>query len=260
MLQTPIEFYGIVLDQHDKPVSAVNVSASVVDNMIKGSPLATVTDAGGRFTIRSKGMSMHIEVSKPGYDFVDRGGSRKSSSQGFDFGADSGRGIYPPDPSAPSIFHLRKAENPVSLERLAAQPKVPRDGSRITVSLSNTNNCALQISCLTTEDNRVPNAPYDWRCEVSVSGGTIQEVTDDQIHIAPQGEYAVSAVIDMPKTLDPRLWQSDSSRNYWLRFDDNTFGRIRFRMIAGGDHFAVIEGFRNPTPNERNLEPIVLDR
>jgi hypothetical protein len=93
-----------------------------------------------------------------------------------------------------------------------------------------------------------------------VSGGTIQEVTDDQIHIAPQGEYAVSAVIDMPKTLDPRLWQSDSSRNYWLRFDDNTFGRIRFRMIAGGDHFAVIEGFRNPTPNERNLEPIVLDR
>ena len=37
-------------------------------------------------------------------------------------------------------------------------------------------------------------------------------------------------------------------------------GRIEFQMIAAGDHFADIGGYRNPTANIRNLEPIVLDR
>ncbi len=31
-------------------------------------------------------------------------------------------------------------------------------------------------------------------------------------------------------------------------------------MIAGGDHFAVIQGFRNPTPEDRNLEPKLDER
>lgn len=59
----------------------------------------------------------------------------------------------------------------------------------------------------------------------------------------------------MTKTLGPKQWSRSARKNYWIRFSDHTFGKISFRMHAGGDHFAVIEGFRNPSPNDRNLEP-----
>lgn len=255
LMQTPIDFYGIVLDQDGNPVPSAKVSATVLDNMMKGSPLSTSSDAKGKFGIKSRGLSLHIEVSKPGYCFVEMGGILKPSSQGFDFGVDNGKGIYQTDQASPSIFHLRKAGNAIALDRLTANPKVPRDGTPVTVYPSRTSTVGLQILCRTNEDNQVPNAPYDWRCEIKVDGGGIQEMAGEHIFVAPDGGYSPSAVIDMPKTLDSKQWNSRASRSYWLRFSDNTFGKINFMMNARGDHFAVINGFRNPSPNDRNLEP-----
>jgi hypothetical protein len=195
-------------------------------------------------------------VSSIGYVRVERGGRLKPSSQGFDYGIDDGRGIHRPDPASPVVFQLRKPQNPVSLERLNANPSVPRDGSPIAVILSKTSKVALQISCRTMEvESQTPNAPYDWRCEISVKGGGVQEAKDDQAFEAPANGYASSAIIDMPKTLDVKQWSSQVNKNYWLRFPDNTFAKIGFRMNARGDHFAVIDGSRNPSPNDRNFEP-----
>ncbi len=261
LLQTPILFYGIVLDQHGQPIPSAKVSASVVDNVMRGTPVATTADADGKFTIQSKGASLRVEVSSNGYVRVENGGSLKPSSQGFDYVAGIGRGIHSPDPASPATFQLRKPENPVSLERLNANPKVPRDGSPIILSLSKTGNVTLQISCRTMEDEtQPPNAPYDWRCEIDMKGGGIQEAKDDQAFEAPADGYASSNIIDMPKTMDVKQWSSDISKNYWLRFPDNTFAKIAFRMIAGGDHFAVVDGVRNTSPNDRNLEPKLENR
>jgi hypothetical protein len=255
LLQTPILFYGIVLDQHGQPIPEAKVSASVVDNVMRGTPVSTAADGNGKFTIQSKGASLHIEVSSIGYVRVERGGKLKPSSQGFDYGADVGRGIHSPAPASPVVFQLRKPQDPVSLERLSANPSVPRDGSPITVNLTKASKVKLRISCRTMEDEtQPPNAPYDWRCEISVEGGGIQEAKDELAFEAPTDGYASSAIIDMPKMLDVKEWSSDAQKSYWLRFPDNTFGKIAFRMIAGGDHFAVIDGSRNPSPNDRNLE------
>ena len=255
LLQTPILFYGIALDQNGQPVPDAKVSASAVDNVMRGTPVSTAADGTGKFTIQSKGASLHIEVSSIGYVRVERGGKLKPSSQGFDYGADVGRGIHSPDPASPVVFQLRNPQDPVSLERLSANPSVPRDGSPITVNLTKASKVTLQISCRTMEDKtQPPNAPYDWRCEISVEGGGIQEAKDELAFEAPADGYASSAIIDMPKMLDVKEWSSDAQKSYWLRFPDNTFGKIAFRMIAGGDHFAVIDGSRNPSPNDRNLE------
>lgn len=256
LLQTPIEFYGIVLDQNGNPVPAAKVTVSVFDNMTKASPLNTISDASGKFTIRSKGMGLRIEITKAGYYYVEPGGELKASTQGFDFGADLGRGVNKSDSSSPIIFHLRKAGNAILLDRLNANPKVPRDGTPITIGLSKTSKVTLQISCLTKEDDsQAPNAPYDWRCEIQPEGGGIQEVLDEYSFLAPSDGYTKLAVIDMPKTLERKLWNRRVSKSYWLHFPDNTFGKISFMMNARGDHFAVINGFRNPSPNDRNLEP-----
>lgn len=256
LMQTPIEFYGVVLDQDWNPVPSAKVEASILDNMIKGTPITATTSADGRFTIKSKGASLHIMVSKSGYYHVDKNGVIRPSTQGFDFGVDNGRGGYQPNAISPVVFHLRKAGNPVQLDILRGQSKVPRDGSPITIGLSKTNNLDLHIRCRTLEDaTQPPNAPYDWHCEITPEGGGIQEAKDEHSFIAPSDGYTHLALIDMPKTLDPKQWSSRGNKNYWLRFSDNTFGKISFMMIARGDHFTVINGFRNPSPNDRNLEP-----
>ena len=261
LLQAPILFYGIVLDQNGQPIPEAKVSVSVVDNVMRGTLVSTAADGAGKFTIQSKGASLHVEVSSIGYVRVERGGTLKPSSQGFDYGADVGRGIHSPDPASPVVFQLRKPQNPVSLERLSANPSVPRDGSPITVNLSKASKVTLQISCRTMEDEtQPPNAPYDWRCGISMKGGGIQEVIDDQTFEAPADGYVSSIIIDMPKTMDVKQWNSRVSKDYWLRFPDNTFAKIGFQMIARGDHFAVIDGWLNPSPNDRNLEPKVESR
>ncbi len=256
LLQTPIEFYGVVLDHENNPVPSAKVEASVLDNMMKGTPITTTAGADGRFTIKSKGASLHIMVSKNGYYFVDKNGVLRPSSQGFDFGLDNGRGVYQPNAASPVVFHLRKAGNPVPLDALRGQSKVPRDGSPVTIVLSKTSAAAVQISCRTKEDaSQAPNAPYDWRCEIQPEGGGIQEVIDEHSFVAPSNGYTHLAVIDMPKSLDRKVWNSRVIKSYWLRLPDNTFGKISFMMNARGGHFAVINGFRNPSPNDRNLEP-----
>lgn len=256
LLQTPFEFYGIVLDLDGNPVPDVKVSASTVDNVVKSSPHKTVTDAAGRFMIESKGMSLHVEVSKLGYYRVERGGKITASSQGFDFGVDQGRGVHVSNPAVPAVFHLRKAGNPIPLDRLYGQALLPRDGRAITVSPSKTSPITLKVQCRTLEDEtQPPDAPYDWKCQVLVEGGGIQEAKDEASFTAPEDGYAPFAVIDMPKSLAPKQWSSRAKKFYWLSFPDNTFGKIDFMMNARGEHFMVFQGFRNPTPKDRNLEP-----
>ena len=200
-------------------------------------------------------------VSKVGYYFVDKNELLKPSSQGFDFGLDNGRGVYQPNAASPVVFQLRKAGNPMPLDTLRGQSRIPRDGTPITIGLSKTSTVSFQISCLTKEDDsQAPNAPYDWRCEIQPKGGGIQEVLDEHSFLAPTDGYTQLAVIDMPKTLDRKLWNSRVNKIYWLRFPDNTFGKISFMMNARGDHFAVINGFRNPTPNDRSIEPNLDDQ
>ena len=84
------------------------MSASVLDNMIRGTPLSTTADATGKFIIQSKGRSLHVEVSSVGHNRVEREGKLKPSSQGFDYGADDGEGIHRADPASPVVFQLHK--------------------------------------------------------------------------------------------------------------------------------------------------------
>lgn len=255
LLQTPITFYGIVLDQNQNPVQGATVSATVLNNLQSGTPLSTSSSADGRFTIRTNGASLHVRVSKDGYDDIDRGGQLKPTSQGFDFAADTGRGVHKSDPSRPAIFNLRKPGNPVVLERLNGQAKIPRNGVALPISLSRKGSPILTVKCESEAHTDDSAAPFDWRCEIIVNGGGIQEVTDSTAFEAPVKGYTTSTVIDMPKSLGIRKWRDTETKNYWLQLPDNSFAKVRFRMIAGGDHFAVVDGFRNPSPNDRNLEP-----
>jgi len=259
MMQTSIEFYGIVLDQDGIPIPSAKISASVLDSW-KGSPISVTSANDGMFKILSTGTAIHIKVEKLGYHVVEKGGKLHPSTQGFDFGVEDSPRAYKPDPASPAIFNLRKSGN-VLLEQLRAQSTIPRDGTPVSISLSKTGKFSMSISCRTLEDNtQPPNAPYDWRCEVSVEGGGVQEMSDGFDLIAPENGYESAFVIDMPKSMDEKEWNSRADKRLWFQFPDRTYARISFMMNARGDHFAVVEGHRNPTPNDRNLETKLNDR
>jgi len=70
---------------------------------------------------------------------------------------------------------------------------------------------------------------------------------------APEGGYLPSDSVEMPATLGNQ-WRSSAERSYFVRFDDETFGRVELEMQAGGDHFVVWKSFLNPKAGSRNLE------
>lgn len=114
--QTPIEFYGRVLDLDGEPVSGAVVSAGIPRTVVDKLNLRLRTDDTGRFEIRPsrfrKGIRLHIYgIEKSGYEF--RGPDNPDCA--FEFRRDSGMRHHP-DPVNPVVFRLRKMrENPTFL-------------------------------------------------------------------------------------------------------------------------------------------------
>jgi len=94
---------------------------------------------------------------------------------------------------------------------------------------------------------------YDWRLEITVPNGGLVARKDDFEFEAPEGGYLPSDSVDMAATLGNQ-WRSSAERSYFVRFDDETFGRVELEMQAGGDHFVVWKSFLNPKAGSRNLE------
>jgi hypothetical protein len=49
-------------------------------------------------------------------------------------------------------------------------------------------------------------------------------------------------------------WKDDVDLKFYYRLADGRYGRMTFSMIAGGQHFFMIDSLPNPS-GSRNLEP-----
>ena len=110
------------------------------------------------------------------------------------------------------------------------------------------------VRCWNQELTRPPGRrQYDWRLEITVPNGGLIARKDAFEFEAPEGGYLPSDSVEMPATLGDQ-WRSSAERAYFVRFDDETFGRVELQMQAGGDHFVVWKSFLNPKAGSRNLE------
>ncbi len=252
---TPITFYGRVLDQNGAPVVGANVRGSASVSMGGNSTkVTTTTDASGNFTLSSKGMSFFVTVDKPGYYHIypDKMPGLVSEN-GFDYAEDLGRGVHKPDASKPVILHLFKPGTIEPLTRLkSTSRRLSRTGEAAEVALD-AGAHRISLACK-TEDKMTPDGRYSWRFEVKVVNGGLQPSGEVFQFEAPASGYKESDVIDMNDSLPRPQWSDSVRRSYFVRFDDNTFARIKVEMIAFGDYFTVIEGYYNPKPGSRNLE------
>jgi hypothetical protein len=252
---TPITFYGRVLDQNGAPVAGATVRGSAGVSMGGNTTKTTTTsDQSGNFTLSSKGMSFFVTVNKPGfYHIFPKQMPGFVSENGFDYGEDLGEGIHKPDPSNPVIFHLFKPGTIEPLTRLRdTSRRLSRTGEAVEVALD-AGAHRISLACK-TEEKVTPDGRYSWRFEVKVVNGGLQPSGEVFQFEAPASGYKESDVIDMNDSLPRPQWSSSVRLSYFVRFDDNTFARIKVEMISGGDHFAVIEGYYNPKPASRSLE------
>ncbi|MCW0218701.1 MAG: carboxypeptidase-like regulatory domain-containing protein, partial [Prosthecobacter sp.] len=189
---TPMAFFGKVVDQYGNPIVNADVKLTVLDSPWKDSePIKMVTDASGGFQLTSgRGRSLFVSIRKSGYDWSYRQDGKITSQKSFDYGGDSGDRIHRPDKANPVVFILRK---PGVIQPLIIRPEfnflLPDDGSVRRISLHPDHSPAHEISLSCKSDIGEVNAgePYGWQFEISVPNGGLLERAVDSVYEAPEG-------------------------------------------------------------------------
>lgn len=160
ILRTPFQLFGQVLDLEGSPIAGAIIEASIMDNLVKGTPFQTTSDASGRITIKSQGAALYVEVSKPGYYSLNSEQTTEPSKRGFDYVLGSANGLVQTSIANPAVFRLLKSRNPVELQRLSVRSKIQRDGRSVEVELAESSDLVMEVSCLTLEGEKRPNNQY----------------------------------------------------------------------------------------------------
>lgn len=237
---TPITFYGLVLDQHDRPVPTARVVYASVGGSFEGER-ETFSDAQGKFSITGiHGKRLRIIVSHPGYYDFDQTHSYYVYA-GNDQGPD-----FKPDPARPEIFRLRKKGEAAELVHLASIVRLDPGESQRSFSLfdHSRRRDRPEYVLVRLVDNgridsirrRVPDV------ELSVPGGGLQPRSDPFQFMAPAGGYQ-SPMVVQPEAL--------KSIDLFVRFSSGNYGR--FTLAGGSSGEFDITSYLNPD-GSRNLE------
>ena len=108
------------------------------------------------------------------------------------------------------------------------------------------------MRCWTQDAGKRSGEKYDWRCVVSIPGGGAVTNNAEFAFEAPEQGYTPSLEIAMPAARAD--WQDDVDVKFYYRLADGRYGKMTFSMIAGGQHFCMIDSVLNPF-GSRNLEP-----
>jgi hypothetical protein len=254
-----IDFYGKVVDQHGFAVPDADVQAEANDKIGGGRPsqYKRRTDEAGLFSfVGLHGLTLGVEVSKPGYRGVLPSYGKVTSSGVFDYGLSSQK-PYSSSQREPTIFILNKpgVSAPLVKNGEKSFPIAP-DGSPLLVTLDSPAH-QVRIRCWSNDLQRVEGQQkFDWRLEIEVPNGGLVARKDVLDFEAPTDGYFPKDVINMPASLPYGNdgWDSFAERAYFIKFGDGVFCRAKFEVHFGSERFVVWESFLNPHAGSRNLE------
>ena len=249
--QGAIEFYGEVVDENTNAVAGATVRFSWTDMTAEdgASTSATESDAAGLFSLQgARGRSLTVWVSKDGY-LASGGGQQTFLYGNFD-------AKFNPDPQNPVVFTLRKKGQAKPLVKMKRNYGIPRDGTAFAIDLvsgqaAKGENGNLVVQCWTEDQGKARGEKYDWHCRLTIPGGGVVPTDEEFAFLAPESGYKSTTEITMPA--DRPDWKSDVNLKFFYRLADGRYGRMTFSMIAGGQHFCMIDSVLNPS-GSRNLE------
>lgn len=255
-LRTPIDFFGVVLDQHDQPVSGAQVVYSIVSTFDFVNPKQQSGNASGpdgRFSIVGKqGASIYVKVSHPDYLFSP------SAQQTFSFyqNPNAVRKEALPAQGHPAVFRLiKKVETEPLFKLKQVLRNVPKSGQAVRAGLTGKKSGDVTVQAWTSPRpaGAANNAPFMWKVRLEVPGGGLVAYEDQYQFEAPEGGYVPSVEFEMPASGIDGKWRDRFEESYFVQLPNGNYARMRFQMIAGGAHFAVVESYYNPS-GSRNLE------
>jgi hypothetical protein len=263
--QTPIEFYGKVVDQHGDPVAAAEIKIMPFDNAFGSSDTQMLlsSDADGRFSVKGlKGLAMGVQVEKTGYlTLSDLGFERPASARRIEYGLDGTGGARFKDSNKPTLFTLHKI-GPLEPMAYVEQKRwsLPVDGSPRHIALdSKEGKGTHQIEFRFTSGwSQIPSGKrygklYDWKLEARIPGGGFCMCPSDYAFDAPESGYQETLSIDFPAKLD-KQWKSFAFRRRFVKFADGTHARIRFCIDGNTDRTPLsMTSWMNLKPGSRNL-------
>jgi hypothetical protein len=253
--ETPITFYGKVVDEKGNPIPGASVSFIITDTSRAGhSEYSRRSDNDGLFSLKGvKGYAIQVGVEKEGHY---RGPISLQSFRSVAFDSEI---PVPSDPANPAVFILRKKGEAAALivNRWTIKP-VPLDGTPVELDLKTGKSVPageghIKVECWAPD--RWTKNVYDWRCKISVPDGGLVKVDRNELFPfeAPEEGYQPSDEINMPAALG-QDWQSDALRKYYLKLKDNNYAFLVFDLTMGGrPPFLMLQCNLNPS-GSRNLE------
>jgi hypothetical protein len=254
--QTPIEFYGRVVDEKSNAISGAHIRLNVSDKHFEAStPYERFSDENGFFSFTSvRGAGLSIMALKDGYYTTEK------SSLGFTYATNlRERELFPvplPTPETPAILVLKRKGTPETLVHLSRRSSFPvrKDGSPTQINLAApgmTPNI-LRVEAWIFDQTTNTAGRYDWRCSLSSPGGRFAERKSlFEFEAPPHGyqEYFEFAVF-----ANAQSWRRSLQKEFFVHLSDNRFARVSLVLFTHGNPAVTIESFLNPTPGSRNLE------
>ena len=227
--QTPISFYGKVVDQYEAPLTDASVAFGWVDGKFQEQRKSVSSDAAGLFSLSGEqGKNLIVNVSKEGYY-----SSSRSNQTSFQFSDMSGGRTFTPDPLNPVLFHLRMKGKGADLITSQYGVKdylgvvVPRDGTPMQVSFLTRKigpGGDLAISQSKPAYQNWKQAT-EWTFRMAILDGGFVEQDEEFPFQAPEAGY--QPAIEFHFKSSETNWATTLKRQYYIAFGQpRRYGRL----------------------------------
>jgi hypothetical protein len=254
MLNTPIDFYGKVVDEKGNPIEGADITYTVTDKLWEdGKKYNGKSDAQGLFSFNNRGAILHVEVDKKGYYYIN---NQSSGTINFSTPKNAAPNYRPiPTKENPSIFVLREmGEIEKLLEIDGRQYDIPKNGEPIEINLITKQVSRGHLKIESWTEPLTNGDRFNWRYQISVLGGGLIERKDRFNFEAPLEGYRSTDELSMNAT--DEKWTADFGKEYFLKLAGGNYARVHIQFYPGtGDdrNFIVLKSFVNPS-GSRNLE------
>jgi hypothetical protein len=257
VFDTPIHFYGKVLDENNQPVPGASAHFEWEGFLTRGrASLDLPSDQTGCFTLTNQsGTQLYVSIGKEGYYT-----SRRNGAVGLFKYAVSYGDPFRPDPNHPVLYYLRKkGEGAWSLVtsqygvRNDYWVKAPLDGTGVSVNLleRKTGSGPLEISQVKPEYANWKTATA-WSFSMKIPGGGFIEENDEFPFHPPESGYQPEIGFKFQK--GATNWTTDVRKDYYIKFGNPAlYGRLRLETSISTSSAMLIYVI-NPD-GSRNLEP-----
>jgi hypothetical protein len=249
--RTPIEFYGMVIDEKTNPITGAHIDFDCNDLSPTGtSYYNTQSDVNGLFSIKGiRGLLLGVKVNKEGYYSYLRFGTN--------FFYASKNVNFVPNPSAPVIFLLRKKGQGTELitsehgMQLDVSVRIPKDNTPVLVDLLQKQASAtgqLEISQIKPPFQTATN----WSFRMSIPDGGLIENQDEFQFTAPETGYQSTVEYDFTK--GETNWTTQVSKQFYIAFGQpRKYGWLRIESNLSQETIFLTYAI-NPDGSQ-NLEP-----